>query len=100
MITSKGIKRVVRESSIKINVRKKAHFFIYLALGSSAFLGTGKRGGKEMLATLCFVTLYAISDEYHQSFVNGRGASPYDVGIDSFGGALGIALSKIGFYKR
>ncbi|MGL5056516.1 MAG: VanZ family protein [Fusobacteriaceae bacterium] len=62
-------------------------------------IGESRRGKKEMLKTLCFVALYALSDEYHQSFVNGRGASPYDVGIDSLGGALGIVLGKIGGKK-
>ena len=32
--------------------------------------------------------LYAISDEYHQTFVTGRHGSPVDVAIDSMGAAL------------
>lgn len=32
--------------------------------------------------------LYAITDEYHQTFVQGRHGSPVDVAIDSMGAAL------------
>lgn len=33
-------------------------------------------------------TLYAATDEFHQSFVSGRHATPVDVSIDSMGAAL------------
>ncbi|MGL5051854.1 MAG: VanZ family protein [Fusobacteriaceae bacterium] len=91
----KGINRVVREGKVKINIRKKAHFFIYLTLGSTAFLSYSRRGKKEILTTLCFVTLYAMTDEYHQSFIIGRGASIRDVIIDASGGLSGALLVKI-----
>jgi len=42
-------------------------------------------------AALITVT-YAISDEYHQSFVEGRHGTPVDVLIDSVGVAIAIAL--------
>lgn len=90
----KVVEVVLGEHKDKINVRKNAHFFIYLALGSSAFLSRSRRGKKEMLEVLGFVVLYAMSDEYHQSFIPGRGPSIYDVGIDGCGGALGIMLVK------
>lgn len=38
--------------------------------------------------------LYAVSDEFHQSFVFGRTAKWSDVGID----ALGIMLAAVGWY--
>ncbi|MGL6099840.1 MAG: VanZ family protein [Fusobacteriaceae bacterium] len=91
-----GMKKVSRARKVRVNVRKNAHFFIYLALGCTAFLGTDRRGRKEMLGVGIFVVLYSISDEYHQSFVPGRGPSILDVGIDSLGGALGIVLGKLG----
>ncbi|MBN1621238.1 MAG: VanZ family protein [Endomicrobiales bacterium] len=37
------------------------------------------------LVSIIFSVLYAVSDEYHQSFVPGRGPSAYDVGVDSAG---------------
>ena len=43
-----------------------------------------------IIAAIC--TLYAALDEYHQSFVAGRGSSAADVAID----ALGMALTMVG----
>ena len=42
-----------------------------------------------IIAAICL--LYAASDEYHQSFVAGRGSSVFDVAID----ALGMVLALI-----
>src|SRR6188472_1845193 len=39
-------------------------------------------------AAWAIVTLYAITDEYHQRFVTGRHSSWVDVAIDSMGAAL------------
>jgi VanZ family protein len=36
--------------------------------------------------------LYAVTDEYHQTFVQGRHGSPVDVAIDSMGAALVVLL--------
>lgn len=41
---------------------------------------------------------YAITDEFHQAFVPGRGASPIDVLIDSSG--VGIAVIMLIFFTR
>ncbi len=38
--------------------------------------------------------LYAASDEFHQSFVAGRGSTAMDVGIDSIGAGLGLLWAK------
>ena len=38
--------------------------------------------------------LYAASDEFHQSFVAGRGATVMDVGIDSIGAGLGLLWAR------
>lgn len=48
--------------------------------------------------TLGIVFLYAVSDEFHQSFVPDRFGSPIDVLIDTTGGAL--ALPLIALYRR
>ena len=39
---------------------------------------------------------YSLTDEFHQLFVPGRGASLADCGIDAMGGSLGVLL----FYVR
>lgn len=46
--------------------------------------------------------IYAITDEYHQSFVEGRGPSATDVCIDTAGVCIGIVivLIIISIYKN
>jgi VanZ family protein len=40
--------------------------------------------------------LYAISDEYHQTFVHGRHGSPLDVAVDMAGVLIAIGLIRRG----
>jgi VanZ family protein len=81
-------------------IRKSAHFIAYLILGflvshamkNEASTATAwKRRG----ASLLFCVVYAISDEFHQIFVPGRGPLVKDVFIDGSGAALGIILSVV-----
>ncbi len=44
---------------------------------------------------LLLTAFYAATDEWHQSFVPGRTASPVDVLIDSIGGLLAISLATL-----
>ncbi len=47
------------------------------------------------LAAFCVSVLYAASDEYHQSFVEGRNGTPVDVAIDAAGaGIAALALVR------
>ena len=49
--------------------------------------------GRRALAVAAAVTfLYALSDEYHQSFVEGRDADPLDVLTDAAGIAFAIGV--------
>lgn len=50
-------------------------------------------GNHRLILAALLVTLYAISDEFHQSFVPSRGASVADVFIDVCGGICGIYWS-------
>ncbi len=48
---------------------------------------------KLVLFLAFFLTvLYGVSDEFHQSFVDGRSSSIYDVFADSIGGAIGCFI--------
>ena len=74
-------------------VRKNAHFFAYLVLGVliiNAFMKSGMSAFKSISLTLLICIVYAVSDEFHQMFVFGRGASITDVLIDSAGTSIGI----------
>ncbi len=86
-------------------IRKLAHFSIYAYVGvlMMSFAST-----YQLLlwkkSTISVVTglLYAISDEYHQSFVPGRSAQWQDVLIDLTGVIVGsiIVLICISIYKK
>jgi VanZ family protein len=44
--------------------------------------------------------LYAASDEFHQTFVEGRVGAIHDVAIDAIGAAIGIALYRSARARR
>lgn len=48
-----------------------------------------------ILLALVIYIIYAVSDEFHQLFVPGRGAQLKDVLIDCAGAAIGIGASTI-----
>lgn len=81
------------EQYLHLFIRKGAHFSVYLILGglvSNAFRMSGVSFKKQIGYAFIFSVFYAASDEFHQSFVPGRGPSIVDVGIDSLGAAVGI----------
>ena len=77
--------------------RKIAHFLEYALLAllaARAFSSSSQRllQRRWFLISLLLVVLYSLSDEYHQSFVQGRGASIYDSFIDMSGGLAALIL--------
>jgi VanZ family protein len=50
---------------------------------------------KDLFLAWALTALYAASDEFHQSFVPGRMASPLDVLIDAIGAFLGLSLYTV-----
>ena len=53
---------------------------------------------------VALAALYAVSDEIHQTFVEGRVGAPLDVGIDTLGALVGVLvwvrLSRTGLLSR
>lgn len=85
-------------------VRKLAHFSIYTLVGIliMTFVSTYRLLlWKKWLISISVGLVYAISDEYHQSFVPGRTAQLKDVLIDTAGVIFGImiVLVVIAVYK-
>lgn len=86
--------------TIHFLLRKGGHFAEYaiLALLAARALRTSTR---ELLRTrwfwlsLLLVVVYALGDEFHQSFVPSRTASIFDSMIDTFGGLTALALLTI-----
>lgn len=76
-------------------LRKSAHFFLYALLGFFTGLSIGNFNRKNFFLSSLGIFLFAISDEFHQSFVPGREAKITDVGIDFLGGLAGIVLVAI-----
>lgn len=76
-------------------IGKMGHFFAYAAL---AILLRPAAGGD--WRALGIAALYAMSDEFHQSFVPGRNASWLDVLLDCAGGLAGLTLRRIFTLKR
>lgn len=78
-------------------VRKAGHFTEYAVLALLA--GRAFRNSSHALVrrywfliALLLVSAYALSDEYHQSFVPSRTASIYDSMIDTAGGLTALCL--------
>ena len=68
-------------------LRKLAHGAEFAILGALLL-----RALREELPALAAGIAYAVTDEVHQHFVEGRVGSPFDVLIDAAGVAVGVAL--------
>ena len=89
-----------RIDQVHFLVRKCGHFSGYFVLGLLATRAFIKSTHARLrlnwfLAALLLVSLYAFSDEYHQSFVPSRTASIYDSLIDITGGLTAIGLAGL-----
>jgi VanZ family protein len=87
---------------VHLVTRKIAHFTEYAILGflaARAFRTSPRPAINQRWFLICvtLVVVYALLDEYHQSFVPSRTASIYDSMIDTAGGLT--ALIFIGFRK-
>lgn len=96
MGTNKSYDELAYEADyIHYYVRKAAHMTAYFALAvtiSFPLYVYGVRGIWLMILAGIVCVGFAGLDEYHQSFVEGRGPSLKDVGFDSVGSFVGILL--------
>jgi len=74
-------------------VKKASHALGYamLALAYHGALPRSLAPGYRWLTALFMAALFALSDEFHQSFVDGRTSSLRDVAIDSLGAAVALS---------
>ena len=82
--------QTLKEENLNVFIRKNAHAFEYIILAilvSNMLILHGMRGRDAIIYILFISLFYAVSDEFHQLFVQGRGSSVSDVLID-FGGSL------------
>lgn len=78
-------------------VRKAAHLMEFCALAMAFFNAIYSSWGKKSTPLLAFggTVLYAITDEIHQLFVEGRACRAFDVFVDSCGALIGIIFAII-----
>ena len=65
--------------------KKSAHIFVYAVLYFLFFRAINGDEKKHWFIPFVLAVLYAVSDEYHQSFTPFRTARIRDVGFDSLG---------------
>lgn len=80
-------------------IKKAGHASGYALLGLAYYFALPPRLSKgfRWILALFMAILFALSDEFHQSFVQDRNSSIIDVGIDTIGAA--IALTIVAFYS-
>lgn len=99
----RGIAPIDREMLVFV-VRKGAHFTEYMILGGflvpavkewMAVDTTPVPVARERITAWLAGTLYAVTDEIHQSFVPGRSCELRDIGIDSCGVLAGVLVVSL-----
>jgi VanZ family protein len=76
------------------------HLALYLVLGClsiRAFVGGQKLAHKPLIFVFLFCMLYALSDEGHQLFVQGRGFEWIDLLADGIGVSIGMIAFTTAF---
>jgi VanZ family protein len=69
-------------------LRKLAHTAEYAIMGGLIF-----RASRSAPAAFLLASAYAVTDEFHQTFVTGRHGSPVDWMIDSVGALIGVVVA-------
>ena len=83
-------------------IRKLAHFTEYMVLGiltMNLWKQYGKLNKKQLFVIILFCIFYAITDEFHQMFIENRSGNLWDMTIDSLGSLFGI-VSYLLFSKK
>ena len=77
--------------------KKSGHAIGYALLGTAYYFALPRRlsWAYRAVVALIMVILFALSDEFHQSFVDGRTSSMRDVAIDTAGAALALLAVRL-----
>lgn len=93
--------------SSNLIIRKLGHFSEYMILGFFSFSYLSnllmkdncfESYKKTAIISMIFSVVYALTDEFHQTFVVGRDGNIIDVLIDSSGALVGIIISSIIYF--
>ena len=92
-----GLGERIASDTLELLVRKGGHmaeYAVLFGLYRRALRLSGVR--RPGIAALAMCAAYAGTDEFHQSFVDGRGPAVTDVGIDIAGACVAWVLIRIG----
>jgi VanZ family protein len=95
-----------QEAATTFVIRKLAHITEYLLLSLSYYYAISKTSGfsknfkKIYFISFILSLLYAVSDEFHQTFIPGRVGTYKDVLIDSIGILLSYFLVNLKFFRE
>ncbi len=84
-------------------IKKSGHMLAYgmlAALTARALPRSGQTPRRAAWLALLVAAGYALSDEFHQSFVPGRYASPVDIGFDMAGAVLATLIAFRSLRRR
>ena len=89
--------------SLSFPVRKAGHFSEYVVLGLLAFatlrqgqvLRITRKIAPAAAGAVVIAFVYACFDEFHQLFVAGRSGQPFDVGVDTTGAFVAVAIAVV-----
>jgi len=87
--------RVSDDDLLDFVLRKLAHlavFGILLLLAAHALAGVRWNPRMSLVGAWCVTFAWAVSDEWHQTFVEGRAGQPRDVAIDMLGATAAAAM--------
>jgi VanZ family protein len=97
LLSSTPASRLPHFGAIDLLIKKGGHATGYALLALAYYFALPPRLSPVYRGALAFVMalLFALSDEFHQSFVEGRTSSLRDVGIDSAGAAMALFLGVL-----
>ena len=72
-------------------VKKSGHFLAYAVMAGLAYRATAETR-RPFVWAMVITAIYAVSDEFHQTFVGGRTGTVRDVLVDCAGGATALYL--------
>jgi VanZ family protein len=89
--------RVAHDDLLDFVLRKTAHMLVFGVLAVlvwHALRAERVSPGRALAAAWLATFAYAVSDEWHQTFVHGRVGHAQDVGIDMIGASIALALTR------
>lgn len=87
-----------KNTATEFMIRKGAHFLEFAGLSFLFSIAFYQQFGKiKFILPVCCTSLYAVTDEVHQLFVEGRACKIFDWAVDTTGGLFGFLIFIILF---